>query len=177
VRKRGRWIGSLTSATVVVAATVIASTARASEGLVLEPDFEFTLPLLIVVFLLLIVPINRLIFRPVFQVLDLRKDRIDGNRSRAEMLSKQAEEVLARYERSVREVREDAERRRREQLEAARSETAQRTAEARAGAERDFGRAREEIAAALDQARASLRAEAEDLANEAAARILGRSLS
>jgi F-type H+-transporting ATPase subunit b len=177
VRKRGRWIGSLTSATVVVAATVIASTARASEGLVLEPDFEFTLPLLIVVFLLLIIPINRLIFRPIFQVLDLRKDRIDGNRSRAETLSKQAEEVLARYERSVREVREDAERSRREQLEAARSETAQRTAEARAGAERDFGRAREEIAAALDQARASLRAEAEDLANEAAERILGRSLS
>jgi F-type H+-transporting ATPase subunit b len=177
VRERNRWIGLLTCATVVVAATVLASTAGASEGLVLEPDFKFTLPLLIVVFLLLIFPINRLIFRPIFRVLDSRKDRIDGNRARAEMLSKQAEEVLARYERSVREVREDAERDRRAQLDAARSDTAQRTAEARAGAERDFGLARDEIAAALDQARASLRAQAEDLANEAAERILGRSIS
>jgi F-type H+-transporting ATPase subunit b len=177
VRERDRWIGPLTCATVVAAANVLASKARASKGLVLEPDLEFTLPLLIVVFLLLIFPINRLIFRPIFRVLDSRKDRIDGNRARAELLSKQAEEVLARYEHSVREVREDAERDRRERLDAARSEAAQRTAEVRAGAERDFGRAREEIAAALDQARASLRAQAENLANEAAARILGRSIS
>lgn len=177
MRERDRWIGPLTHATVVAAATVLASTARAAEGLVLEPDVKRTLPLLIVVFLLLIFPVNRLIFRPIFRVLDSRKDQIDGDRARAEMLSKQAEEVLARYERSVREVRQDAERDRRERLQTARSEMAQRTAEVRAGAERDFGRAREEITAALDQARASLRAQAEDLANEAAERILGRSIS
>jgi F-type H+-transporting ATPase subunit b len=110
-----------------------------------------TLPLLIVVFLLLIFPVNHLIFRPIFRVLEARKDRIEGNRTRAAALSQQAEEVVARYERSLREVREDA--------------------------EREMAGAREEVTAALEQARAGLRAQAEELANEAAGRILGRPIS
>ncbi|MDH3214190.1 MAG: ATP synthase F0 subunit B [Myxococcales bacterium] len=177
MRERDRWNGPLTRTTAITAAMLLASSARATEGLVLEPDFRVTLPLLIVVFLLLIFPVNHLIFRPIFRVLEARKDRIEGNRARAAALSQQAEEVVARYERSLREVREDAEDDRRARLEVVRSETARGTAEVRAGAEREMAGAREEVTAALEQARAGLRAQAEELANEAAGRILGRPLS
>ena len=51
------------------------------------------------------------------------------------------------------------------------------SAEARAEAEREIERAREQIGAGLAEARESLRPQAELLAREAAARVLGRALS
>jgi F-type H+-transporting ATPase subunit b len=178
VRERYRRIASLSRTTAVfVAGMAMASAARAAEGLVLEPDVKVTLPLLIALFVLLIYPVDRLVFRPIFRVLDARRGRIESNRARAERLSSQAEEVLGRYERSIREVREDAERERRERLDAVRAETAARIGDVRSDAESEIARAREEVLGALERARASLRSQAEELANEAAARILGRGLS
>jgi F0F1-type ATP synthase membrane subunit b/b' len=48
---------------------------------------------------------------------------------------------------------------------------------ARGDAERELERARQEVASALADARAQLRREAEGLAREAAAQVLGRPLS
>ena len=132
---------------------------------------------LIVLFVILIFPVNALIFNPIFAVLDARDEKIAGTRARAEKIAAEAEEVLARYERSVREVREEAERERKERLASARGESAEQSAAARAEAEREIERAREQIGAGLAEARASLRAQAELLAREAAARVLGRALS
>jgi F0F1-type ATP synthase membrane subunit b/b' len=177
VRQRYRWIALVGhTTTVLVAAIASAPAARATEGLVLEPDGR-TLVLLIALFALLVYPVDRLVFRPIFRVLDARRGRIESNRARAEQLSRQAEEVLGRYEGSIREVRVDAERERRERLDAARAETAARTAEVRSAAESEIARAREDVLGALEHARVSLRSQAEELANEAAARILGRGLS
>ena len=175
--ERQRWIGTRV-VTVVVALLALASRATATEGgLVLEPDFQRTLPLLILVFALLVIPLNLLIFRPIFRVLDARGDQIDGNRARAERVSERADEVLERYQRAILEVREDAERDRRARIEAVRSETAQRAEAARVQAEAEISRAREEVIGALVEARTSLRAQAEELAIEAASRILGRDIS
>jgi F-type H+-transporting ATPase subunit b len=155
-----------------------ASGAGAAEGgLVLVPEVRTILPALIVLFALLIIPVNLLIFRPIFRVLDARADKIEGTWKRAEKLEQDADATLARYEQSVREVREDSERDRKQQLETARRDHAARTADARAEAEREVVGARAEVAAALADARRSLRAEAEGLAVEAAARVLGRELS
>jgi F-type H+-transporting ATPase subunit b len=162
-----------------IAATVVctAGASAAEGGLVLVPDWKATLPALILLFALLIVPVNALIFKPVFRVLDARADKIAGTRRRAEKLARDADESLARYEQSVRAGRGDAERDRKQRLEEARSDYAARTASARAEAEQEVLRARTDVGAALDEARASLRAQAEGLAAEAAARILGRPLS
>ncbi len=175
--ERQSWIEP--RAVIVVASLLtLAPRATATEGgLVLEPDFQLTLPLLILVFALLVIPLNLLIFRPIFRVLDARSDQIDGNRTRAERVAEQADEVLERYERAILEVREDAERDRRARIGAVRSETAQRAHAARAQAEAEISRAREEVSSALVEARTSIRAQAEGLAIEAASRILGREIS
>jgi F-type H+-transporting ATPase subunit b len=128
-------------------------------------------------FLALIVSVNALLFRPIFRVLDERDERVTGNRRRAESLSTQADETLARYEQAVREVREDAERGRVATLEEARRASSERGASARDEAEGEITRARTEIAGVLEDARVRLRAEADDLARIAAGRILGRPLS
>jgi len=153
-------------------------TASASEGgIVLWPDWLTMLPFMVALFGALVVPVNTLLFRPLLRALDLRVERTVGTRERAEKLAANADEILARYEQAVSDVRIEAEQGRRAELASARSETAARIALARADAERQIERARHEVAAALSDARTRLRAEAEPLAREAASRVLGRVIS
>jgi F-type H+-transporting ATPase subunit b len=159
------------------ATSLLAGEALASEGdLVLFPD-PVMLGLLVALFLVLVYPVNTLIFKPIFRVLDERDAKIAGTREKAENLFAEADEVLARYEGSVRDVRAEAESARKQVLAAARGDGGSRTAEARSEAEREVAGARDEIASALDAARGELRAQTEGLAREVAARALGRPLS
>ena len=154
-----------------------AGTASASEGgIVLWPDLRL-LPVMMGLFALLLVPVNALLFRPLLRALDLRIERTLGTRARAEKLAASADEILARYEQAVGDVRVEAEQARRAELASARSETSVRTAQARAEAEQEIERARREVAGALAGARARLRAEVEPLGREAASRVLGRVVS
>jgi F-type H+-transporting ATPase subunit b len=161
-----------------LAVLLAASTAAASEGgIVLWPDWFTTLPVMVGLFALLIYPVQRFLFQPLLRVLDLRHDRTAGTRERAQKLAASADEILARYEQAVKDVRIEAEQARREQLAQARGETAARTTQARAEAEQEIERARREVGDALAEARARLRADAEPLAREAASRVLGRVVS
>lgn len=155
---------------------VTALPAQASDQLELIPDIAVTLALL-VVFVLLVLPLNRLIFQPLLKVMDEREERIDGARRRAEQLQQQAQQALDRYAESIRSAHDEATAERRRQLEVARSELHAVTGRAKEEAERDLSRAREELAGSLGEARETLRAGAADLASLAAERILGRSLS
>jgi len=153
-----------------------ASPALASDALVLEPDPKILLGL-IVGFVALIFPANQLIFKPIFHALDERDQRIDGARSRAGQIQRNADAVLADYESRIREARADADSVRKEQISAARSEQAAMTATARSEAETQLEQARATLAADLETARTQMRASAQELARSAAEQILGRSLS
>ena len=131
---------------------------------------------LIVLFVLLIFPVNKLLFHPIFRVLDERDARIEGARKRADEIGAQAEATLGRYRSAVRNAREEAESGRKQVLEEARREQAQLTGSVRSEAETEINRAREEVAGALNDARTQLREQAQELAREAATRVLGRSL-
>lgn len=176
-----RWLAFAPSLAALLLAGVAAlllagDAAAAQEGLSLVPPLEMFLTLL-VLFSLLVFPVNALIFRPILAALDAREAKIGGTRSRAEKIEADAEEALARYEASVREVREDAERDRKERLAEVRGEATKRAVAARADAEREIERARATLSIDLEQARESLRAQAQGIAREAAERVLGRSLS
>lgn len=154
-----------------------AAPALASEGgIVLIPQWPLLLPLL-VLFGVLILPVQQLIFKPIFRVLDEREQRIAGARERAESVGREADAILARYESEVRQAREEIEARRRVGLEEVRKEHRERTAAARTAAESQLARTRDEIDAALDETRVALRGETEALARVAAERILGRSFA
>ncbi len=165
------------AAAVAAAGLLVAVPALASEGdIVLIPSPEMLLSL-IVLFVLLVFPVNALLFKPIFAALDARDEKISGTRARAERLAGDADEVLARYEARIREVREEAEAERRESLAESRSQSLAEAAAARGGAEADIENARREISAELERARSGLRRDAEQLARQAAGRVLGRLLS
>jgi len=149
--------------------------AHASGSLELIPHVP-TLIALLIAFVILIFPLNALVFRPLFGVLDERASRIEGARRRATTLEAEAAEVMNRYREEVRSAREESEVARQSQLAEARSEQSSITADAKAEAESEVVRAREEIAGSIDEARVSLEGTADGLARAAAERILGRPL-
>lgn len=173
---------------IVALGLVVAGRAHAAENLELLPELPAPLAdalgtpagwgmiLLIVLFVALIVPVNQLLFKPIFRVLDVRDERIAGTRARAVQLEQETDQVLARYESQVAAVREEAEQQRRSLLEAARGDALGTTGGARAQAEGEIERARSEIQGALESARGSLRSQAQELARQAAASVLGRPL-
>ena len=154
---------------------VLPLAANAAGGLELVPDLTM-LAIMVVLFLVMVFPVNALLFQPILKVLDEREARIEGTRTRAEQLEQDAQEALERYEASVLEVRGEAEQARRSVLEEARSQALSTTGEARAEVEQQIENARSEIRASLDSARETLRGQSQDLAREAASRVLGRSL-
>ena len=131
---------------------------------------------LIALFILLVFPVNKLLFHPIFRVLDERDARIEGARKRAAQVGAEAEATLGRYRSAVRNAREEAEGGRKQVLEEARREQAELTGGVRSEAEAEMNRAREAVAGALDDARSQMREQAQELAREAATRVLGRSL-
>jgi F-type H+-transporting ATPase subunit b len=167
----------------------LAAPAHASEGtLEIFPDIVPVLfdPLrwpethffqLIVLFVLLIFPVNQLVLKPLLGVLDDRSARIEGARKRAGEVGAEAETVLGRYRAAVELARKQAEELRKGALESARGDQARILSEARKAAESEVATARSGVASAIAGARATLRGQSEGLAREAAASVLGRPLS
>lgn len=163
----------------IPAMTILAfapSSALAAGGLVLLPDYPM-LVTLIILFTLLIMPMNKLIFQPVFRVLDERAAKISGARNRALQLESEADSTMNRYRDAIRGAREGAETARQSQLKETRSEQGALTSDAKAEATAEIARARGEIEASLNDARESLRASSQEIAKIAAEQILGRNLT
>jgi F-type H+-transporting ATPase subunit b len=172
---RARSLSAATTALCIALLFAVAP-AQAAGTLSLEPE-GFVLVALLIGFVVLIFPLNSMIFKPLLKVVDERDARIEGARRRASQLEEQAGEAIAQYRGAIRGAREEAEAGRRERLEAARSEQGAITGDARSEAEEEVARARSEIAVSLDEARTSLRGATEDLARVAAERILGRTIT
>jgi len=152
-----------------------AAPAHAAADLVLKPDWP-TLIGFIAFFLVLVVVTNALIFRPIFQALDDRAQRVDGARQRAEELDVESDALLARYEASLREARAEAESTRKNKLGHAREEQIGMAETARAQAEAKVEEARAGLESALVAAREGLKAGSSEVARAVAARVIGREL-
>lgn len=164
---------------IVVAGLTLAfaTPAMAAEGgLEIFPD-PVRLLQLAVLFVLLIIPVNLFVLKPLLGVLDERGKSIEGARKRAAEVGKQADAALERYSAAVEVARKQAGEVRKEALEAARGDQVRILSDARAAAEAEVTTARTGVADALEQARTTLRAESTTLAREAAERVLGRALS
>jgi F-type H+-transporting ATPase subunit b len=175
---------TIVSAALLLAVALAAPAHAAEGGLEIFPDlFRGVSPLesryvqLMVLFVLLILPVNRLVLQPLLRVLDERSARIEGARKRASELGAQADAVFARYQAAIEAARRQADELRNHALDAARGDQAGLLAQARRAAESEIAAARSGVARSLEGARTSVRAQSELLAREAAERVLGRALS
>jgi F-type H+-transporting ATPase subunit b len=127
----------------------------------------------IINFLLMMWLLRILLYKPVTNMLNERRERIRDSLAEAERVKEQAAAERARLEAQFAEERKAMLERQRETT--ARSEEAatRRLAEANSEAEAIVGRAREEATATREGALAGLQNEIADLALRAAAKVLG----
>lgn len=128
------------------------------------------------IFVAVMLLLNKLMFRPFVELLKAREARIDGNHKEAATLLEQAREAIETYETRIATARTEANQvRLASRAEAKREQEAILAAASEAGA-RQVEEIRARIGAELTQARQSLRADAEHMSRDLAARILGRSI-
>jgi F-type H+-transporting ATPase subunit b len=141
----------------------------------LNPDLRFVATNLIV-FLLLIYPVNKLLIGPFIRVLGERQERSEGAQQRASSIGDEARGITSDLDDRLAQAREAAQARRAEILAAGREEESRLLGSAREDAAGTIEEMRASVQEELGTARATLEDGAATLAREAAAQILGRSI-
>lgn len=154
-------------------AALLYSTPAAAAELNLFPS----LPVLagnLIVFLLLIYPVTKLILRPIVGILEERERRTGGAIEEAEAVTRESTGLRGEIDERLRAAAAGAQSIRAEIAAEADAQQRELLAEARAEAGRIVESVRVSVAEDLEQAREALRSDAQDLAAQAAERILGR---
>jgi F-type H+-transporting ATPase subunit b len=154
---------------------LVPATAHAAEGLNLAPRVELV-ALNVLLFVLLIYPVNRLLVQPLLRVLEERERRTSGSESDAEAHRGSARDARKTLEAALIEARARAQARRTAILSAGETEERALLDAARNDAMTTIQSVRDAVQAELEGARAALEGDARSLAREAAARVLGRAL-
>jgi F-type H+-transporting ATPase subunit b len=140
-------------------------------------DIDLTAVVQFVLFLLLYLVANRLLFQPYLQLRERRKAGIEGARDEAQRMSAQAEAKLADYEKSLAAARDRAgDEGRKIRLEAAGHERDV-TEKARATAMKAMTEAQTKMRTETAAARAQLMPQADVIAKGIASKLLGREVA
>ena len=140
---------------------------------------ELNLSLLWVVFFVLVLTfaINRLLLKPLTETMQKRQLAIDSARALAERAALEARSATDEFERKTAAARAEVYRQMDDMRRVANDERARLLDETRAEAAAALAEATAKLQDDTARARATLRADAESLGNEAASRILGRQAS
>lgn len=140
---------------------------------------ELNLSLLWVVFFVLVLTfaINRLLLRPLTETMQKRQQAIDSARALAERAALEAQSATGEFERKTAAARAEVYRQMDDMRRVANDERTRLLDETRAEAAAALAEATAKLQDDTARARATLRADAETLGNEAARRILGRQAS
>jgi F-type H+-transporting ATPase subunit b len=140
-------------------------------------DIDGTAIVQFVLFLLVYVIANKLLFKPYLALRERRKAGIDGARAEAERMTATADAKLADYEKQLKVARDRAnEEGRKVRLEAAANEK-DATDKARASAQKAIDEAQTKMRAETEAARAQLLPQADALAKQIASKLLGREVA
>jgi F-type H+-transporting ATPase subunit b len=140
-------------------------------------DVDWTVAVQFVLFLVLFVISNRLLFQPYLQLRERRRAGIDGARAEAERMTAEADAKLADYEKQLAVARDRAnEEGRKVRLEAAAHER-EVTDRARAAAQAAIDEAQTTMRRETEAARAQLMPQAEALARAISSKLLGREVA
>ncbi len=157
-------------------ASVLQQTAEQASGTAALGVDWVTLLVYVANFLMLLVLLRVLAYKPVMRMLDSRAERVRSGLEEADRVRREAQEQQAAMQRTLDEGRQASQRVLAEAREAAERYREQQAAQARAEAESMMERAREEIRRERDAALEQVRAEFAGLAVTAAERIIRRSL-
>jgi F-type H+-transporting ATPase subunit b len=137
---------------------------------------DWTLLLQFANFMILLIVLNVLLFKPLRAVLAARKTTIDGDLARARATEVQIQTQVAEYEAKLQEARQRGGQERTALRQAAVAEEARLLGAANEAASRRLQELKEQVADEAATARQALRGETEVLARQIAGKVLGRSV-
>jgi F-type H+-transporting ATPase subunit b len=137
-------------------------------------DIDGTSWLMFGLFLLVAFILTQWLWKPYIRVREERVSRVDGYRSEAERLEKEAANRLARVEAQLAEARRSGSAERNRTRTEAQAHEARLTAEAQAAAQRALADARAKVDVALAAERSRLQERAGKLGREITEKVLGR---
>lgn len=136
---------------------------------------DWTLLLQFANFMILLVVLNALLFKPLRSALAARKATVDGDLTRARALDEQIKAQVAEYEAKLQEARLRGAQERMALRQAAQTEEARLLGAANEKASQRLQTLKEQVAGEAEAARLSLRGQTDALAREIAGKVLGRS--
>jgi len=140
-------------------------------------DFDGTVVVQLVLFLVVFVIANRFLFQPYLQLRERRRAGIEGARAEAERMTAQADAKLADYEKQLTVARDRAnDEGRKVRLEAA-AEERKVTEAAKASAQKATDAAQAAMRSETEAARAQLLPQADALARSISSKLLGREVA
>ena len=127
-------------------------------------------------FMLLMLVLNLLLYRPLRAMLAKRRQSIEADQARARDLSAQIEEKMARYQEQLQAAKAQGNQEKAQLRQKAAQEEAEILGAARAEATAELQAIKGQVAAEATMARESLKQETDTLAGMIAGKILGRAL-
>lgn len=143
-------------------------------GNIISPDGS--LVVILILFMLFVFALNRILFRPVGRVLDERQTRTEGAANEARAARRRYDAKLAEYEATIRQARTDAYRKSEQERAAGLEQRRKLIDAAKQEANELIAKAKADIEVQASGARASLEAEARQLAEQISRTVLGRSV-
>ena len=135
-----------------------------------------TLIIQIIIFLVLMMVLNRVLFRPMLALLEERKKRTEGRREQALVAEDQAKEMWEDYQAKLAEARAKAESVRIELVRQGEAERQRLTDEASEEAKKTVEELKAQVQQQAVKAKEALAAEVDALSKMMAEKILGRAL-
>jgi F-type H+-transporting ATPase subunit b len=139
-------------------------------------ELNWTLFLQFANFMILLVLLNVLLFKPLRAALAARKATVDGDLARSRSLDEQVQIQVAEYEAKLQEARQRGSQERMALRQAAQSEEARLLGAANETASQRLQALKEQVAGEAETARQGLRGETEVLARQIAGKVLGRNV-
>ncbi len=137
---------------------------------------NFTLLVQLANFLILLVILNYLLFKPILRVLDEREKLVNESAETKERLGRLTSESIEEYESKLLSAKQEAMGIRAAERTSAMAGFRQTIQEGRVVGIQDLEKARQEIASEAERSRKKLMADAQTLAADIAARLVGRKL-
>ncbi len=140
-------------------------------------DLNFTIIIQLAVVLSLMIILSRVAFKPFLNLLQARRERIEGAEARARDLELRAEKLIEQYREAISAAQAQGATLREELRKESLAKDMEILQKAMEEANQTVQQMQKKIAEETESARAELRRQAQSLSREIAARILGRSLS
>lgn len=140
-------------------------------------SLDWTLILQFLNFFVLLFVLNKILYRPLLGIMNQRREKIEGSKSRARELELEVDEKMQRYQQQLTAAKSGAAQERAALRTAGHQQEAQITGEAQQNAVSRINTIRQQVGKEAAEAGQVLNNEAKALAGQIATKVLGRELA